>query len=64
VPGVLSKVNAVFSEARVNIVGQYLQTNPTIGYVVTDFESQRDMTLALRKRLEQVPGTIRTRALY
>jgi D-3-phosphoglycerate dehydrogenase len=64
VPGVLSKVNAVFSEAKVNIVGQYLQTNPTIGYVVTDFESQRDMTLALRKRLEQVPGTIRTRALY
>lgn len=64
VPGVLSKVNAVFSEAKVNIVGQYLQTNPTIGYVVTDFESQRDMTLALRKKLEQVPGTIRTRALY
>jgi D-3-phosphoglycerate dehydrogenase len=63
-PGVLSRVNTIFSEARVNIVGQYLQTNAKIGYVVTDFESGKDMTQAIRKRLEGVEGTIRTRALY
>jgi D-3-phosphoglycerate dehydrogenase len=27
-PGVLSRINAVFSEQQINIAGQYLQTNP------------------------------------
>jgi D-3-phosphoglycerate dehydrogenase / 2-oxoglutarate reductase len=35
-PGVLSRINAIFSEQHINIAGQYLQTNPRIGYVVID----------------------------
>jgi D-3-phosphoglycerate dehydrogenase len=64
-PGVLSKINAAFSKHEVNIAGQYLQTNPNIGYVVIDVESQRaSTTKSLKMELEKVPGTIRSRLLY
>jgi D-3-phosphoglycerate dehydrogenase len=64
-PGVLSQINAIFSELQINIAGQYLQTNPRIGYVVIDVDShERTETLQLKKRLEEVAGTIRTRVLY
>ena len=64
-PGVLSEVNSIFSEERINITGQFLQTNPKIGYVVIDIEApDRAVSMALRKRLDQVAGTIRTRILY
>jgi D-3-phosphoglycerate dehydrogenase / 2-oxoglutarate reductase len=64
-PGVLSAINAVFSEQRINIAGQYLQTNPRIGYVVIDVDAgERAGALLIKRRLDQVPGTIRTRVLY
>ncbi|MDP8988925.1 MAG: phosphoglycerate dehydrogenase [Acidobacteriota bacterium] len=64
-PGVLSEVNKIFSEKHINITGQFLQTNPKIGYVVIDIEApDRAVSMALRKRLDQVAGTIRTRILY
>ena len=64
-PGVLSKINAIFSENEINIAGEYLQTNAKIGYVVIDIEApERAVSQQLRKRLDQVVGTIRTRILY
>ncbi|MER2601979.1 MAG: phosphoglycerate dehydrogenase [Candidatus Competibacter phosphatis] len=64
-PGVLSRINAIFSEQPINIAGQYLQTNARIGYVVIDLDShERAETLHLKKRLEEVDGTIRSRILY
>jgi len=64
-PGVLSEVNKIFSEKHINITGQFLQTNPKIGYVVIDIEApERAVSMALRKRLDQVAGTTRTRILY
>ena len=64
-PGVLSQINAIFSEQQINIAGQYLQTNPRIGYVVIDIDGgERTETLNLKKRLDVVTGTIRTRVLY
>lgn len=64
-PGVLSNVNAVLSQKRINIAGQYLQTNNRIGYVVIDIEApDRAVSLQLRKQLAQVGGTIRSRILY
>jgi D-3-phosphoglycerate dehydrogenase len=64
-PGVLSEVNKIFSEKHINITGQFLQTNARIGYVVIDIEApERAVSMALRKRLDQVAGTIRTRILY
>ncbi len=64
-PGVLSAVNKIFSEAEINIAGQYLQTNPRIGYVVIDVETHDpEETLALKRRLDEVAGTLKTRVLY
>jgi D-3-phosphoglycerate dehydrogenase len=64
-PGVLSAINAVFSEQQINIAGQYLQTDAKVGYVVIDIEaSVRAETVSIRRQLELVPGTIRTRILY
>jgi D-3-phosphoglycerate dehydrogenase len=64
-PGVLSAINAVFSTRRINISGEYLQTNPKIGYVVVDIElADPAEILQIRRGLEKVPGTIRTRLLY
>ena len=64
-PGVLSRINAIFSEQRINIAGQYLQTNAHIGYVVIDLDShERAETLHLKRRLEEIEGTIRSRILY
>ena len=63
-PGVLSAINQVFSVAAVNIAGEYLQTNPKIGYVVLDVETrEEEETLALKRALDTVPGTLRTRLL-
>jgi D-3-phosphoglycerate dehydrogenase len=62
-PGVLSKLNRVFSEHDINVTGEYLQTNARIGYVVIDIEAPAD-PLSLKRQLDEIPGTIRTRILY
>ncbi|MDG4596488.1 MAG: phosphoglycerate dehydrogenase [Candidatus Contendobacter sp.] len=64
-PGVLSQINAIFSELHINIAGQYLQTNPRIGYVVIDVDGgERAESREIKRRLGEVAGTIRTRILY
>ena len=64
-PGVLSGINAVMSDLQINIAGEYLQTNARIGYVVIDLETDDpEHTQLLKRRLEDVPGTIRSRFLY
>jgi D-3-phosphoglycerate dehydrogenase len=64
-PGVLSAINGVFSAAEINICAEYLQTDAKIGYVVIDIETdERAESLQLKRRMEEVPGTIRTRILY
>lgn len=64
-PGVLSAINAIFSGRQINIAGQYLQTNAKIGYVVIDLDSgQPAESLEVKRALDKVPGTIRTRILY
>ncbi|MBI2982733.1 MAG: phosphoglycerate dehydrogenase [Chloroflexi bacterium] len=63
-PGMLAQVNAVFSQAKINIASQYLETNPRIGYAVIDIDAERPVSIAIRKELDAIDGTIRTRLLY
>jgi D-3-phosphoglycerate dehydrogenase len=64
-PGVMSALNGIFSEAEINISAEYLQTDPKIGYVVVDIDTDEPGESAeLRRRIDAVPGTIRTRILY
>ncbi|EEX50994.1 D-3-phosphoglycerate dehydrogenase [Pasteurella multocida] len=61
-PGVLNQINQVFVNANVNIAAQYLQTDPSIGYVVIDVETEE--TSSLLTQLKEIDGTIRARVLY
>ncbi len=61
-PGVLAKINNILAEHNTNIVGQYLKTNETIGYVITDIDKAYDK--AVIKDLKGINGTIRFRILY
>ena len=60
-PGVLRAINKAFSEADINIAGQYLQTMPDVGYVVMDVET--DDAGPVLRGLNDIPATIRTRYL-
>ena len=62
VPGMLGRVNTVFSSRGVNISGQYLQTEGDIGYVVveTQYDEGCDQCLA---ELRALDGTIRARLI-
>ena len=62
VPGVLSAVNKIFSDNKINISAQYLQTNDKVGYVVVDTNSPYN-EVAL-EQLKSIEGTIRCRVLF
>ncbi len=62
VPGVMSAINQVLSDHQVNVAGQYLQTNPAIGYVVVDIEA--DYPRSVLEALRAIPFTIRARVLF
>ena len=64
VPGVLSKVNDIFGRHALNIDGQFLRTDPKVGYVVIDVAADEAQGAALREELAAIPGTLRTRVLY
>ena len=63
VPGVLSRVNEIFSQAGVNIDGQFLRTHPNVGYVVIDVAATGAQAVQLKEQLAAIPGTLRTRSL-
>jgi D-3-phosphoglycerate dehydrogenase len=64
VPGVLSKINEIFSRHALNIDGQFLRTDPKVGYVVIDVAADEAQGAALKDELSAIPGTLRTRVLY
>ncbi|OCG06476.1 D-3-phosphoglycerate dehydrogenase [Gilliamella sp. wkB178] len=64
-PGVLTAINTLFAEQGLNISAQYLQTDPTIGYVVIDIDRvEQNKAEELLVKLKNVPGTIRARLLF
>jgi D-3-phosphoglycerate dehydrogenase len=64
VPGVMSKVNAVMGEQKINISAQYLQTRGEIGYVVFDIDPAADKGPQIVEALKKLPETIKVRALW
>lgn len=61
-PGIMAQINSVFAKHQINIVGQYLMTNPSIGYVITDVSDVYDKKVL--KALKQIDHTIKFRILY
>ncbi|MBU6247583.1 MAG: phosphoglycerate dehydrogenase [Xanthomonadaceae bacterium] len=64
VPGVLSRINELFSAGNINIDAQFLQTDPDVGYVVIDVSADEAQATALKDQLAAIHGTLRTRVLY
>jgi len=64
VPGVLSRINELFSAGNINIDAQFLQTDSEVGYVVIDVAADEKQSGELRDRLSAIPGTLRSRVLY
>ena len=62
VPGVLSEINTTLSTHKINILGQYLKTNETIGYVVLDID--KNLSKNALELLKKVNATIKVRMLY
>lgn len=62
VPGVLSEINTVLSQNKINILGQYLKTNDSVGYVVLDVDSELSKEAFVL--LRDVKNTIKARLLY
>jgi D-3-phosphoglycerate dehydrogenase len=62
VPGGLSEINTRLSSHHINILGQYLKTNDTIGYVVLDVE--KNLSKEALELLKTVKDTIKVRLLY
>jgi D-3-phosphoglycerate dehydrogenase len=62
IPGVLGEINSRLSKRGINIVGQYLNTNPEIGYVILDVESK--ISKEAFAILKNIKGTIRARMVY
>lgn len=62
VPGVLREINHFFTSRNINISAEYLQTDPEIGYVIIETESELDSSVL--KELKKIPHTIRARMVY
>ena len=61
-PGIMLKINKILSDYNINIVGQYLKTNESIGYVITDINNEYNKQVI--QSLRKIHGTIRLRVLY
>ena len=62
VPGVMAQINTIFAKHNINIVGQFLMTNATVGYAITDINAEYDKQLF--KSLKKIDDTIKFRVLY
>jgi D-3-phosphoglycerate dehydrogenase len=62
IPGMLQQINKVLADDNINVLGQYLMTNESVGYVVLDIA--KDGSAKVLKPLKEIEGTIRARVLY
>ncbi len=60
--GILGQINSRLSTNKINITGQVLKTNDSIGYVILDIESK--LSQEAFEILKSIKGTIRARMVY
>lgn len=63
IPGVLGKVNSLFSEAGLNVSYQSLATKDELGYLIVDFDKAKVNQNDLLKKLNEESFTIKTKIL-
>lgn len=62
VPGVLTEINRMISELGANIEAQTLATDAGIGYLV--LETDRSLSIEVKKSIENLKESIKTRILF
>lgn len=62
IPNVMARITQTLSANNINILGQYLKTNETTGYVITDINKEYNEELL--EELKMIEGTIWLRVLY
>ena len=62
IPGILGQINSRLSKSKINITGQVLKTNDSIGYVILDIETK--LSQEAFEILKSIKGTIRARMVY
>lgn len=62
VPGIMAKINHVLAKNNINILAQFLLTNPKIGYAITDIDTGYEKSVL--KELKKIENTIKFRLLY
>ena len=62
IPGIMARINNIFSRYNINVVGQYLKTNQDIGYLVTDIDKEYNSDVV--DELRRIDHTIKLRVLY
>jgi D-3-phosphoglycerate dehydrogenase len=62
VPGIMAQINQVLASHKANVLGQYLKTNETVGYVISDIDVEYDKEVI--NELKKIDGTIKSRVLY
>lgn len=63
-PGVLRDINRIVSETGANVRAQYLSTDPTIGYLITDIDVDKSLSTEIYRQISGLSANIRTRLLY
>merc|ERR1719499_2041211 len=61
-PGVMSRINAVFTEAKANICQQFLNTKGDVGYVIIDLNVEASKEV--KAKLANLDTVIKVRVLY
>ncbi len=63
-PGMLNRLNTLFSNRGLNIAAEYLQTEGDVGYVVIEADAADDFADEVLAEMRAIDGTIRCRLLY
>ena len=58
----MAKINEVLAKYEMNITGQFLSTDPEVGYVISDLDKEYNKEVV--KALREVEHTIKFRVLY
>ncbi|MCE1237081.1 MAG: phosphoglycerate dehydrogenase [Hyphomicrobiales bacterium] len=63
-PGMLNRLNTLFSDRGLNISAEYLQTEGDVGYVVIEADAADAFADEVLDQMRSIEGTIRARLLY
>ncbi len=64
VPGMMMRLNDIFSRRSMNIASQFLQTDGEVGYVVIEADGTREDCEQVLEEIRALEGTMRARIIY